>query len=145
LVLLHNTNIYPFWRLISVDDWMGVDLFFVLSGFPITEVLLDTKPLTGYFRRFYARRCLQIWPLYYSAPLFMFVILPLLRPSEDAAVFATRSSQWWTYPLNLQNFLIPVPTKATGLLGITWSLAIEEQFHLAWPLVVRFCTKSSAA
>jgi len=144
LVLLHNTNIYPSWHLgfISDNGWMGVDLFFVLSGFLITGILLDTKQSAEYFKNFYARRCLRIWPLYYSALLFMFVILPLLRPTEAAAIFAPRSSPWWAYPLYLQNFLVPIPSKATGLLGVTWSLAVEEQFYLCWPLAVRFCTES---
>jgi len=144
LVLLHNTNIYPSWHLgfISANGWMGVDLFFVLSGFLITGILLDTKQSGGYFKNFYARRCLRIWPLYYAALLFMFVIVPFLRPSQAPVIFAPRSSPWWAYVFYLQNFLIPIPTKATGLLGVTWSLAIEEQFYLCWPLVVRFCTAS---
>ena len=120
---------------------MGVDLFFVLSGFLITGILLDAKQSEGYFRNFYARRCLRIWPLYYSALLFMFVIVPFLRPSEAHTVFEARSSPWWAYPFFLQNFLVPIPTTATGLLGVTWSLAVEEQFYLVWPLVVRFCSK----
>jgi peptidoglycan/LPS O-acetylase OafA/YrhL len=142
LVLLHNTDVYPSLHLglIAGNGWMGVDLFFVLSGFLITGILLDTKQSERYFQNFYARRCLRIWPLYYSALLFMFVIVPLLRPSEAHAIFGARSSPWWAYPLFLQNFLIPVPTSAAGLLGVTWSLAVEEQFYLVWPLVVRFCT-----
>ncbi len=144
LVLIHNTDIYPSLHLgvIADNGWMGVDLFFVLSGFLITGILVDTKKSTGYFTNFYARRCLRIWPLYYSALLFMFVIVPLLRPSEAQIVFAARSSPWWAYPLFLQNFLVPVPTMATGLLGVTWSLAVEEQFYLIWPLVVRFCNEA---
>jgi peptidoglycan/LPS O-acetylase OafA/YrhL len=143
-VLLHNTNIYPSLHLglISDNGWMGVDLFFVLSGFLITGILLDTKRSEGYFRNFYARRCLRIWPLYYSALLFMFVIVPLLSPSEAPVIFAPRSSPWWAYLFYLQNFLIPIPTSAAGLLGVTWSLAVEEQFYLCWPLVVRFCTEA---
>jgi peptidoglycan/LPS O-acetylase OafA/YrhL len=143
LVLLHNTNIYPSLHLglISANGWMGVDLFFVLSGFLITGILLDSKRSDGYFKNFYARRCLRIWPLYYSALLFMFVIVPILRPSEAHAIFEPRSSPWWAYPVFLQNFLVPIPTMATGLLGVTWSLAVEEQFYLVWPLVVRFCTE----
>jgi peptidoglycan/LPS O-acetylase OafA/YrhL len=144
LVLLHNTDVYPSLHLglIAGNGWMGVDLFFVLSGFLITGILLDTKQTERYFQNFYARRCLRIWPLYYSALLFMFVIVPLLRPSEAPAIFGTRSSPWWAYPLFLQNFLIPIPTSAAGLLGVTWSLAVEEQFYLVWPLVVRFCTEA---
>ncbi|HXM65061.1 MAG TPA: acyltransferase [Terriglobales bacterium] len=144
LVLVHNTDKYPshFLHLISDDGWMGVDLFFVLSGFLITGILLDTKQSDGYFRNFYARRCLRIWPLYYSVLLFMFVIVPLLRPSEAHAVFEARSSPWWAFPIFLQNLLVPVPPMATGPLGVTWSLAVEEQFYLVWPLVVRFCTEA---
>jgi peptidoglycan/LPS O-acetylase OafA/YrhL len=144
LVLLHNTNIYPslHLRLISDNGWMGVDLFFVLSGFLITGILLDAKQSQAYFKNFYARRCLRICPLYYSALIFMFVMVPFLRPSEANAIFAPRSSPWWAYPIFLQNFLVPIPTMATGLLGVTWSLAVEEQFYLVWPLVVRFCTET---
>jgi len=140
LVLVHNTDRYPalHLHLISDNGWMGVDLFFVLSGFLITGILLDTKQSDGYFKNFYARRCLRIWPLYYSLLLFMFVIVPILRPSEAHNIFADRSSPWWAFPIFLQNFLVPIPTMATGALGVTWSLAVEEQFYLVWPLVVRF-------
>src|ERR1035437_7043104 len=144
LVLLHNTNIYPSWHLglISDNGWMGVDLFFVVSGLLITGILLDSKQSDGYFRNFYARRCLRIWPLYYSALLFMFVIVPFLRPSEAHVIFEARSSPWWAYSFFLQNFLVPIHSSATGLLGVTWSLAVEEQFYLVWPLVVRFCSEA---
>jgi peptidoglycan/LPS O-acetylase OafA/YrhL len=144
LVFVHNTDVYPSLHLslIANNGWMGVDLFFVLSGFLITGILVDTKRTQGYFKNFYARRCLRIWPLYYSAILFMFVLLPLVHPSEAQAVFGARSQPWWAYFLFLQNFFVPVPTMAAGLLGVTWSLAIEEQFYLVWPLVVRFCSES---
>lgn len=140
LVLVHNAGISSSLHLgiLAKNGWMGVDLFFVLSGFLISGILLDTKTSEGYFRNFYARRCLRIWPLYYSALLFMFVVVPLLRPSETHTIFEARSAPWWSYPVFLQNFLVPVPTMATGLLGVTWSLAVEEQFYLVWPLVVRF-------
>src|SRR5207249_2241243 len=125
LVLLHNTSMkYPslYLQQVFANGWMGVDLFFVLSGLLITGILLDTKQSVGYFKNFYARRCLRIWPLYYSSLLFMFGIIPLLFPAEGKTVFE-RSSPWWAFPLFLQNFLIPVPELATGLLGVTWSLA----------------------
>jgi peptidoglycan/LPS O-acetylase OafA/YrhL len=77
--------------------------------------------------------------LYYSLIFFMFVVVPFLRPSEAHTLFE-RSSPWWAYPLFLQNFLVPMPTMATGPLAVTWSLAVEEQFYLIWPWVVRYCS-----
>jgi peptidoglycan/LPS O-acetylase OafA/YrhL len=144
LVFVHNIDIYPSLHLglIAKNGWMGVDLFFVLSGFLITGILIDTKSSEGYFKNFYTRRCLRIWPLYYSTILFMFVIVPFLHPSDAQTIFSERSSPWWAYPLFLQNFLVPVPTAATGLLAVTWSLAIEEQFYLVWPLLVRFFSEA---
>jgi len=123
------------------SGWMGVDLFFVLSGLLITRILINTKTTPNYFRNFYVRRCLRIWPLYYALLFFMFVVVPFARPSEASLVFG-RSSPWWAYPLFLQNFLVPNSAGATGPLGVTWSLAVEEQFYLFWPLVVRYCNVS---
>ena len=142
LVILHNTDEkFPSFHLhwAFSNGWMGVDLFFVLSGFLITGILLDTKQSTNYLKNFYARRCLRIWPLYYSVILFMFVVIPFLSPSQGHFVFE-KSSPWWAYPLFLQNFLLPISTLAAGPLGVTWSVAIEEQFYLVWPMVVRYCS-----
>jgi peptidoglycan/LPS O-acetylase OafA/YrhL len=143
LVLLHNTDSGLYTGILAKNGWMGVDLFFALSGFLITGVLLDTKTSEGYFRNFYARRCLRIWPLYYCTLLLMFVVIPLARPSEAHNIFDAKSMPWWSYFVYLQNFLVAVPTRATGLLGVTWSLAVEEQFYLIWPLVVRFCSAAT--
>jgi peptidoglycan/LPS O-acetylase OafA/YrhL len=142
LVMLVNTSDkYPALHLDHLvgNGWMGVDLFFALSGFLITGILLDTKGSPNYFKNFYARRALRILPLYYSILLLMFVVIPLLRPSDARTIFE-RSSPWWAYPLFLQNFLVAVSTLAAGPLGTTWSLAIEEQFYLLWPLIVRYCS-----
>src|SRR5213083_2578833 len=109
MVIFHNqTPKYPSLHLqhIFANGWMGVDLFFVLSGFLITGILLDTKHTEGYFTTFYARRCLRIWPLYYTLIAFMFVVVPMLRPSDAQAIFE-RSSPWWAYVVFVQNFFVP--------------------------------------
>ncbi len=123
---------------------MGVDLFFVLSGFLISGILLDTKESPNYFKNFYARRVLRIWPLYYCLLAFMFVVLPHVSASEGVTIFA-KSSPWWAYPFFLQNFLLPLSTDASGPLGVTWSLAIEEQFYLVWPIIIRFLSRRQVA
>jgi peptidoglycan/LPS O-acetylase OafA/YrhL len=142
VVMVHNLDSYPSLHLwpLSRNGWMGVDLFFVLSGFLITGILLESKQQESYFKNFYARRCLRIWPLYYAVLFFMFVVVPIIRPSEAHTIFDARSAPWWSYLVYLQNFLVPVVTRATGPLGVTWSLAIEEQFYLVWPLVVQRCS-----
>jgi peptidoglycan/LPS O-acetylase OafA/YrhL len=142
VVVAHNISLrYPAMHAgqVFAQGWMGVDLFFVLSGFLITGILLDAKASTNYFKNFYARRILRIWPLYFALLFFMFVVVRFLSRSEFQAVIQ-QSSPWWAFPLFLQNFLLPVSTNAAGPLAVTWSLAIEEQFYLIWPLVVRFCS-----
>ena len=114
---------------------MGVDLFFVLSGFLITGILLDAKPYPHYFANFYARRILRIWPLYYSLLVVVLVLAPHLPGLHRVAQETSHASL--PYVFFLQNFL--VPGLGVPWLSITWSLAIEEQFYLVWPLVVRFC------
>jgi peptidoglycan/LPS O-acetylase OafA/YrhL len=142
IVMFHNTGLkYPAFHLQEIfkDGWMGVDLFFVLSGFLITGILLDAKQSDGYFKNFYVRRCLRIWPLYYSLLLFMFVGIRFLSRSQFQTDLQ-QSSPWWAFPIYLQNFLLSHSTNAAGPLGVTWSLAIEEQYYLVWPLFVRFCS-----
>src|SRR5437867_1846290 len=114
LVILHNqSSVFPSLHLewLFANGWMGVDLFFVLSGFLITGILVDTKASDGYVTNFYARRCLRIWPLYYALIVFMFIVVPLVHPSGRQPIFE-RSSPWWAYPLFLQNMLVPSPTMA---------------------------------
>src|SRR5580704_6737113 len=112
----------------------GVDLFFVLSGFLITGILLDTKALPGYFKNFYARRALRIWPLYYGVLFFFFVFFPLVFPQHP---FATDRSTWPYYLTYTQHLFFHF--KHSAPLTPSWSLAVEEQYYTFWALVVFLC------
>lgn len=131
----HLITDFPKLKSIFNYGWIGVDLFFVISGYLITGILLDSLQTqrTKYFFNFYARRVLKIWPLYYALLFFMFVLVPLLRPTEGAFIFI-KSHPWQSYLFFVQNFF--VKGVGAGPLGLTWSLAIEEQFYLVWPLLV---------
>jgi peptidoglycan/LPS O-acetylase OafA/YrhL len=117
--------------------WVGVDLFFVLSGFLITGILLDAKGTTTYFRSFYARRVLRIFPLYYAFIIFMLVIAPRFDLGDSASL---RENQfwYWTYLTNIgfsfDGLASPAPFGNAHV--HLWSLAVEEQFYLVWPFVV---------
>jgi peptidoglycan/LPS O-acetylase OafA/YrhL len=115
---------------------LGVDLFFVLSGFLITGLLLDAKSGSHYFRNFYARRTLRIFPLYYGVLAALFLLLPLATPLTPMLEQAREHQAWlWTYT---SNFYVASESSWSSLSYVThfWSLAIEEHFYLLWPLVV---------
>ena len=115
------------WKALTLPMGFGVDLFFVLSGFLITGILLDTRDGPGYFKTFYARRVLRIFPLYYASLAVALLLLPVLR----------RDAFWyWTYTINYRFADISWPR--VPYLGHFWSLAVEEQFYLVWPALVRF-------
>ncbi len=113
--------------------WVGVDLFFVLSGFLITGILYDSRDAEGYFCRFYERRVLRIFPLYFVVLAFSFFIAPQLVSRPDA-LFPGDSGNRAPYFLFIQN--LTVSDLMNGSLFVTWSLAIEEQFYLGWPFLV---------
>jgi len=117
----------------SLWGWAGVNLFFVLSGFLITSILIDARDKPHYFRNFYGRRALRIWPLYVLLLVVVylnadwFVGLPLLQ--------AIWTAPWLAYIFFVQNlFHITMPPA----IGQTWSLAIEEQYYFLWAPLVRF-------
>jgi peptidoglycan/LPS O-acetylase OafA/YrhL len=127
--------------------WIGVDLFFVLSGFLITGILLDAKSDDHrrgadphYFRNFYARRTLRIFPLYYGSLAFLFIILPRIRPftHPDLRRIAEHQAWLWLYATNILIFLKKEWFLMSNwfVLNPFWSLAVEEHFYLVWPLVV---------
>ena len=125
----------PLFHKLFAIGWSGVDLFFVLSGFLIGGILLDVRESPNYFRTFYGRRFYRIVPLYYLWIGAYFVI----------ALFGSSRFPWRSIPvylLFLQNYTkIDRAVIAVAWLGALWSLAIEEQFYLIVPTVVRFLTK----
>jgi peptidoglycan/LPS O-acetylase OafA/YrhL len=126
--------------------WAGVDLFFVLSGCLITGILLDAKNSRRYFRSFYMRRVLRILPLYYvSVFAFFCIFLPVARTAAPGWV----SHQDWMrvepgqaiwYWLHLSNWRSGFDDLQLPISHF-WSLAIEEQFYLVWPLVVFYVSE----
>lgn len=115
--------------------WLGVDLFFVLSGFLITRILIETRDRPGYFKNFYARRALRIFPAYYLYLMLAFVLAPRLVERLGDTDFAGWSLASVLY---LQNIKMALDGAATPWRGLDhlWSLAVEEQFYLLWPLLV---------
>ncbi len=118
---------------ITATGWVGVQLFFVLSGFLITGILVDTLGSREYFRRFYIRRTLRIFPLYYAVLIFSLVVLPHVA-NVPAWSAAARENQWW-YWSYLSNWGGVFRHSIPGFTHF-WSLAVEEQFYLIWPVLV---------
>jgi len=136
LVMVHR--LYPHAREMPWPieaGWVGVDLFFVISGSLIAGILLDTRGDPGYFRNFYARRVLRIFPLFYLLVGGMLLAFSLAGHRD---FLREAGSPLW-YLLQLGN----IPEGLLGLdppywLAPVWSLAIEEQFYLTFPLFVRW-------
>ena len=113
--------------------WIGVQVFFVLSGFLITSILLADKhqPAVPFFARFYWRRSLRIFPLYFGYLLLLAVVYAILRVPPE---FADRWEYLFTYTYNYA--LLIAPLRQSVSFTHFWSLGVEEQFYLLWPLVV---------
>jgi peptidoglycan/LPS O-acetylase OafA/YrhL len=120
--------------------WSGVDLFFVLSGFLIGGILLDARQSSNYFRVFYTRRFFRIIPVYFFFLVAAFLLFSLADSGTGGNLAGMRRDRlpWITYTLFLQNFWMAYASTfgAFGL-SVTWSLAVEEQFYLSLPMLVR--------
>src|ERR1043165_9488354 len=138
VVMLHNLTILEqrdslparLWVFATDSCWIGVQLFFVLSGFLITGILLDERGAPRFFRDFYLRRQLLIFPLYYLVLIVRFAIVPRFVP--DTSVPLDVALGFWLYLSNWTDLY----THGVNGFGHFWSLAVEEQFYLAWPLAV---------
>lgn len=140
LVLVHHTKHFfaiPDWfGGLSEAGWSGVDLFFVLSGFLISTILLRGKGRPRQLRTFWARRALRIFPLAYLVLLTLYVGVQVGAPGMLNPI---PTETWWWFALYAGNIHITLHGwPPLGGLATVWSLAIEEQYYMVWPLVVRF-------
>ena len=115
------------------NGWIGVDLFFGLSGYLITAILLRAKSGPHYFRNFYVRRFLRIFPLYYA-------IIAILAACAALLPFGPLRPAW-PYLTYTSNLWLVFSGREWTPLGHTWSLAIEEQFYLVFPFLVLWLDK----
>lgn len=127
------------WWTLGHVGWIGVDLFFVLSGFLITNILLDTKGRANYFREFYRRRVLRIFPLYYAVVLWTIVAVVLIDRTADRLWHGYDSVGWLL--IFAPNIALALKSDWLWLTNLAlpnhlWSLAVEEQYYMVWPLVV---------
>jgi peptidoglycan/LPS O-acetylase OafA/YrhL len=125
-----------------LTNGFGVELFFVLSGFLITGILLDTKHESGFFGKFYMRRILRIFPLYYGALAIVLLVLPHLIQFDQGARDIVSHQAWlWTYMANWPRVGWVWDSSALFLLGHFWSLSVEEHFYFVWPGLVAFLSR----
>lgn len=127
------------WWAVAHAGWLGVDLFFVLSGFLITGILLQKRNKPGYFSDFYRRRILRIFPLYYFS-LLLSVFAILVIDQQPHRLYTGYDSLAWYFAF-IPNVALALKNDwlwQTNWVGLShlWSLAVEEQFYMVWPLVV---------
>lgn len=122
---------------VMTPGWSGVELFFALSGFLITGILLRTKTASNYFSSFYARRVLRIFPVYYLT-LSMVLVLAAHNVWWNSMIPALGHTRlaYYFYLQNWPAFWAHGHELRANVIGHFWSLAVEEQFYLIWPLVV---------
>jgi peptidoglycan/LPS O-acetylase OafA/YrhL len=158
LVFLHHFRVAPLpgilgamARIVHDFGWIGVELFFALSAFLMTSLLLREHDTRGSIAvgAFFIRRILRIWPLYYWAVFIGFVVVPLLEglPFSSAAYRELVSSFLWPYLLLLGNVAVAMfgypRATTTDALSILWTISAEEQFYLVLPFALMALARGS--
>ncbi|MGZ8544274.1 MAG: acyltransferase family protein [Flavisolibacter sp.] len=137
---IKNDSLYSFIKyFLFANGNLGVNFFFVLSGFLITYLLIieRTKEGTVSIRNFYARRILRIWPLFYLCVFIGFFLFPLMKIAIGENSIETADLSYYLFFLN--NFdLIKNGFPDASILSVLWSVAIEEQFYLVWPVLMTY-------
>ncbi|SMF77160.1 acyltransferase family protein [Pseudobacteriovorax antillogorgiicola] len=125
------------WRLSRFGMW-GIDLFFVLSGFLITGILLHSKERADYFKRFFMRRFLRIFPVYYLLLFVIFILIPLFPVFHGPTLDQILDSEPWAWLYSMNLYVSWKGEWTPAYINHFWSLAVEEHFYLFWPFVVYF-------
>ena len=148
VVLAHGTQVHGSQERLLPETlkfnggWIGVVVFFVLSGFLITHLLVEERTRTGQISltRFYVRRALRIWPLYFTVLGVYVFVLPLFDPGNFGSIYNANSLRDYyyllAYPFFLQNYLVNDSSVHFWGIELFWSLAVEEHFYLFWPLLL---------
>jgi peptidoglycan/LPS O-acetylase OafA/YrhL len=138
-----SKEIDPLSPIIAYSSALGVVFFFVLSGFLITYLLFKEKEANGSIAigKFYLRRAFRIWPLYYLIFLLGFFVLPTFDffavPGQDVFFKQNFWGNLILYALFMPNLAFSIYTTAVPNIGQSWSIGVEEQFYLLWPLLIR--------
>jgi peptidoglycan/LPS O-acetylase OafA/YrhL len=135
--LIKESELFTTLSFLSQKGILGVNLFFVLSGFLITYLLLAEQQVNGKInlKWFYIRRTLRIWPLYFLLVFLSFGAIPFVKQFFTGKLEFPENN-FWLFLTFLSNFdKVPENASTSPLLGLLWSVAIEEQFYLFWPLL----------
>ncbi len=141
LVVLHHqffqSNVFLKW--FHNHGWVGVDIFFCMSGFLITSILIKEKTSTGTIdlTSFWFRRMLRLWPSWLLTLGLSFLLVWALS-GNNFPVRERLFTMWWHYFLHFGNYSYIFFGKIHTLFSHFWSLAVEEHFYLMWPLVIYF-------
>lgn len=136
-----TSNVYHFIKRDLLGNGnLGVNCFFVLSGFLITFLLIEEKKLNGNIslKNFWIRRILRIWPLFYCCILYGFYIFPIVKSFIGESFKETASIQYYLIFLNNFDLINKGGIANAPSLVVLWSIAVEEQFYLFWPIMLYF-------
>jgi peptidoglycan/LPS O-acetylase OafA/YrhL len=141
VLFFHFPAPFAWLRPLKAIGWCGVDLFFVLSGYLITGILYSSANKAHYYRNFYVRRILRIFPLYYGFMVMTLLILPRFVNPYWLGL-ETLDGRVMNYFLYYSNYANVFVGWAPVSLGAFWSLAIEEHFYLFWPMFIKITPKN---
>jgi peptidoglycan/LPS O-acetylase OafA/YrhL len=137
-IKIQQSGVYFFFKTsLFGNGFLGVNFFFVLSGFLITYLLIQEKKTNNFIQvgNFWMRRILRIWPLYFACLFFGFVIFPFVKKLTGGIPAESASPLYYISFLSNFDYIKKGQPDAMGL-GVLWSVAVEEQFYLIWPIIL---------